>query len=178
MPGEAPTTVNQNAATPAPDAAALLNLLAPGAQQLIVDKAGQVASDVANQLHSQSVTAISTVAGRVEEVAASVAPKVEQAVSDAIPQIKASVLADVQAVADNVLHDATTQRHIALLIVAMLGEAAILMLVFYCVPATSPQVKGIIGLASLPAFGSALVAWAATGFKTPLTPAKVTPTTP
>lgn len=165
-------------ASPSVSVDQVLKLLGPDIPQIITDKASAVANDVANQLHSQSVAAISTVAGRVEEVAASVAPKIEQAVSDALPQIKADVLAGVQAVSSNVQHDQITQRHLALLAVFLLGEAAILMLVFYCVPATSPQVKGIIGLAGVPAIGSALVAWAATGFKTPRTPAKVTPPTP
>lgn len=170
MSGEAPTTVSQSAATPSVSVDQVLKLLGPDIPQIIADKAGAVANDVANQLHSQSTAAIGTVAGRVEEVAASVAPKVEQAVSDAIPAIKAEVLADVQAVSADIQHDAITQRHIALLLVFLLGEAAILLLICYCIPATSPQVKGIIGWASLPAIGSAVVAWAATGFKTPFTP--------
>lgn len=120
------------------------------------------AKDTAVTLHDQSIAAIKV-------VAASVGPAAAEAVISVIPQVKKEVMADVMAISGNVQHDAVTQRHIALAIVILLGEAAIAMLICYCIPATSPQVKGIIGWASVPAIGSALVGWAVTGFKTPFT---------
>lgn len=168
-----------NAATPPPAVPDLAGWVATQAQSAIAKtvedgvaqitaQATQQASDVATALHNESLAKIDEVGNRLTQVASAVAPQVQAALTDAIPQIKASVLADVQAVGQNIQHDATTQRHIALLLVFLLGEAAIALLVFYCIPATSPQVKGIIGWASVPAIGSAFVAWAATGFKTPL----------
>lgn len=143
------------------------------ATQAVQDAAqqgNQAVKDAAAALHQESLTLIGGLGDRLA--------KLEQQGIAALPQLETRLLTVGDAIATNAEHDQTTQRHLALLLVFLLGEAAILMLVFYCVPATSPQVKGIIGLASLPAIGSALVAWAATGFNIPRTPAKVTPTTP
>lgn len=160
-----PATV-PNGTSPA-SADALLQLIAPGIQQQITDKAASVANDVASQLHEQSKAAISQVAGRVEEVAATVAPQVQAAIVGAIPGIRDAVLADVNAISHNIQTDSTTQRHMALLVVFMLGEIAAAIVVAYLVG--SPQAKGIVGWALAPGALAGVTAWAATGFKRPTT---------
>lgn len=167
-----PTAVQPGAnATTPPSATAdqLLNLIAPGIQQTIADRAGAVATDVANQLHSQSVAAIADVRSQVEGVAASLAPKVEQAVGDAIPQIKAEVLKDITALSDNVQHDKITQRWVVLSGIQIGGQITFLFVFFYFLG--SPEAKGIVGWAGASGLATALLGWASTGFKLPRQPA-------